>query len=80
LKTALYLRVSTRDQNLENQRLELTSVALSRGWQIVATYTDTISGSTRRDKRPGMREMLDDAKRPSPDRKSWRGRGYLATI
>jgi DNA invertase Pin-like site-specific DNA recombinase len=63
LKTALYLRVSTRDQNLENQRLELTSVALSRGWQIVETYTDTISGSTRRDKRPGMREMLDDAKR-----------------
>jgi len=51
---ALYLRCSTDDQTIENQRRELTAVAERHGWQIVKTFTDEgISGAKGRDKRPG---------------------------
>src|SRR5215469_8112886 len=52
-RVALYLRVSTDDQTIENQRRELEAVAARHGWQIVATFTDDgISGAKGRDKRP----------------------------
>ena len=53
-RVALYLRVSTDEQSLENQRRELRAVAERHDWQIVAVFEDNgISGSTGRDKRPG---------------------------
>ncbi len=53
-RVALYLRVSTDEQTLENQRRELEAVAARNGWRVVATYEDNgISGSKGRDKRPG---------------------------
>lgn len=53
-RVALYLRVSTDDQSLENQRVELHAVARRNGWEVVASYEDNgVSGSTGRDKRPG---------------------------
>ncbi len=53
-RVALYLRVSTDEQTLENQRRELEAVAARNGWEVVATYEDNgISGSKGRDKRPG---------------------------
>ena len=39
-RVALYLRVSTSGQTVENQRLDLERVAEQRGWQIVGTYID----------------------------------------
>jgi DNA invertase Pin-like site-specific DNA recombinase len=52
-RVALYLRVSTDDQTIENQRRELEAVAARHGWQVVATYADEgISGAKGRDKRP----------------------------
>jgi DNA invertase Pin-like site-specific DNA recombinase len=64
-RVAIYLRVSTTDkgQTTDNQRLELEKVAAHRGWSIVATYEDQISGAKGRDKRPGLDAMLKDATR-----------------
>ena len=57
-RVALYLRVSTEDQTIENQRYELDAVAARHGWQIVATFADEgISGSKGRDKRPGFNDL-----------------------
>ena len=64
LRAALYLRVSTGEQTVENQRRDLETAAAQRGWAIVATYADEgISGSKGRDKRPGLDAMLKDATR-----------------
>ncbi|HXS06272.1 MAG TPA: recombinase family protein [Rhizomicrobium sp.] len=63
-RVCLYVRVSTDHQTVENQILELTAIAERRGWQIVATYSDAgISGAKGRDKRPGLDQMLNEAKR-----------------
>src|SRR5271166_3581819 len=53
-RVALYLRVSTTEQTVENQQRELEAVAGRHGWNVVAIFTDAgISGSKGRDKRPG---------------------------
>src|ERR1700724_1198571 len=52
---ALYLRVSTGEQTVENQRRELTAATERRGWRIIAEFVDDgISGAKGRDKRPGF--------------------------
>ncbi len=64
MRAAFYLRVSTDQQTVENQRLALAAVAERRGWKVVATYEDCgISGAKGRDKRPGFDAMLKDASR-----------------
>ncbi len=64
LRAALYLRVSTGEQTVENQRRDLETAAGQRGWSIVATYADEgISGAKGRDRRPGLDAMLKDATR-----------------
>ena len=58
-RVALYLRVSTDDQTVENQRRELEAVAARHGWEIVETFMDAgISGAKGRDKRPGFDSLL----------------------
>jgi DNA invertase Pin-like site-specific DNA recombinase len=53
-RVVLYLRVSTAEQTVENQRQELEAIAERHGWNVVAVFTDAgISGSKGRDKRPG---------------------------
>lgn len=64
MRVALYLRVSTNERTIENQRLELTTWAGHRGWTIVHEYTDEgVSGAKGRDRRPGFDAMLKDATR-----------------
>src|ERR1700722_12745971 len=58
---ALYLRVSTVDQHPETQLYDLRAMAQQRGFQIVAEYTDRISGTKAR--RPGLDDLLRDARR-----------------
>jgi DNA invertase Pin-like site-specific DNA recombinase len=58
---ALYLRVSTVDQHPETQLHDLRAMAQHRGFQIVAEYTDRISGTKAR--RPGLDDLLRDARR-----------------
>jgi DNA invertase Pin-like site-specific DNA recombinase len=53
-RVALYLRVSSTQQTVENQQRELEAVAERHGWCVVAVFTDAgISGTKGRDKRPG---------------------------
>jgi len=57
-RVALYCRVSTDGQTVENQTRELEAVAERHGWEIVETFTDEgISGAKGRDKRPGFNAL-----------------------
>src|SRR6516165_1723074 len=61
-RAALYVRVSTDKQTVENQVASLTEVAKGRGWEIVATFNDAgISGAKGRKDRPGLDQLLKDA-------------------
>jgi len=63
-RIALYVRVSTNGQTVENQLRELHAWAERSGHEIVATYTDEgISGTKGRDKRPEFDRLLKDATR-----------------
>lgn len=44
-QVALYYRVSTDDQTAQPQQQELRAYAQARGWEVVAEFTDVISGS-----------------------------------
>src|ERR1700732_2286639 len=58
-RAAIYLRVSTDGQTVENQRRELKAAAKRHGWQVVETFADEgISGAKGRDKRPGLDKLL----------------------
>jgi len=60
-RAAIYARVSTGDQHLETQLLDLREMAKQRGCTIVNQYTDIISGA--KSKRPGLDQLLADARR-----------------
>src|ERR1700732_3890915 len=61
-RAALYLRVSTVDQNPETQALDLRQFAVQRGLEIVQTYTDHgVSGTKAR--RPALDKMMEHARR-----------------
>src|SRR5215470_14227178 len=63
-RAAIYVRVSTDKQTIENQLRELHRIAERRGWEIVQEYRDAgISGVKGREDRPGLDEMLKDAQR-----------------
>ena len=63
-RAAIYARVSTDKQTVENQVRELRLVARRRGWDVVEVYKDAgISGAKGRDQRPGLDAMLNDAGR-----------------
>ena len=63
-RAALYVRVSTDAQTVENQTRELRQVARRRGWDVVEVYRDAgISGAKGRNGRPGLDTMLKDASR-----------------
>ena len=63
-RAAIYLRVSTTGQSVENQQIELQRVAERRGWSVVKVYEDNgISGAKGRDQRPGLDQLLKDASR-----------------
>ena len=54
-RAALYVRVSTDAQTVENQIRELSQIAEHRGWDVIEIYRDAgISGAKGRDKRPGL--------------------------
>jgi DNA invertase Pin-like site-specific DNA recombinase len=61
-RVGIYLRVSTVDQTVENQRQDLLRVAAQRGWEIVEEYIDHgISGAKGRDKRPAFDRLAKAA-------------------
>jgi DNA invertase Pin-like site-specific DNA recombinase len=63
-RAAIYVRVSTDKQTVENQVTALRQIAERRGWVVVDQYSDAgISGAKGRDGRPGLDQMLKDASR-----------------
>jgi len=60
-RAAIYTRVSSADQHPETQLLDLREMAKLRGYEIVHEYTDVISGA--KSKRPGLDQLLADARR-----------------
>ncbi len=59
LDVAAYFRVSTDDQEEDNQRPELVEFCGRRGFKIVQTYTEI--GSGRSSNRPQYSQLLKDA-------------------
>lgn len=58
-RAALYVRVSTDEQTVENQLLVLNEVARRSGWTVVHTFSDEgVSGAKGRDKRPAYDALL----------------------
>jgi DNA invertase Pin-like site-specific DNA recombinase len=63
-KVALYCRVSTLDQTIDNQLLELRDHCSKMGWEITKEYSDEgLSGTLSRDKRPALNSLIKDAYR-----------------
>lgn len=62
-RAALYARVSTGEQTTQNQLIRLREVAERAGWDVVATYDETVSGVAPRGARRAMEAMLADARR-----------------
>ena len=61
-KIAIYARVSTDKQSVENQLIELRAVAERSGYEIVSEYLDEgISGAKSRQDRPALNAMLKAA-------------------
>jgi len=60
MKVALYLRVSTTDQDPETQGREVRSFVASHGWDVIETYQD-IGVSGARARRPALDRLVKDA-------------------
>jgi DNA invertase Pin-like site-specific DNA recombinase len=58
-KVALYARVSTKGQTLENQLAELRAICERNSWEVVQVFTDFgISGAKGRSQRSGLDALL----------------------
>lgn len=62
MRVLYYLRCSTDDQNLDNQRRALDEAAVYRGWIKVGETADMLSGAKRREERPGLDEAIRRAR------------------
>jgi len=60
-RAAIYVRVSTHDQEVENQLEELRRFVEARGWEAREYVDEGVSGAL--DQRPALDELIQDAKR-----------------
>jgi putative DNA-invertase from lambdoid prophage Rac len=65
MRAALYHRVSTTDQHVENARAELHRGALARGYEVTLVLEETGSGSKA--DRPKLRELMEAVQRRDID-------------
>jgi DNA invertase Pin-like site-specific DNA recombinase len=63
MRAAIYARVSTEDQTAEQQLVECRRYLEAQGWELVAEYVETESGTLGRGDRPKLRELLRSARR-----------------
>jgi DNA invertase Pin-like site-specific DNA recombinase len=61
MRAAIYVRVSTDQQTVDNQLLELRRYVAARGWQVQEYVDHAVSGA--KESRPALDAMLKDAKR-----------------
>ncbi|MBT4701978.1 MAG: recombinase family protein [Rhodospirillaceae bacterium] len=63
-RIAIYTRVSTDGQTVDNQLIELRAVAERHGWEVVETFSDNgVSGTKGREGRPAFDAMCKGAVR-----------------
>ena len=63
-RVAIYTRVSTDGQTVDNQSMELQAVADRHGWTVVEEFSDSgISGANGREKRPAFDALSKGAVR-----------------
>jgi len=60
-RAAIYVRVSSIDQNVETQLCDLRPLAAARGFDIAGDYSDKITGTKA--KRAGLDQLMSDARR-----------------
>jgi DNA invertase Pin-like site-specific DNA recombinase len=60
-RAAVYLRVSTQDQNTANQERELRAAAERMGCEVTVYRDHGVSGAKGREKRPGFDRLIKDA-------------------
>jgi putative DNA-invertase from lambdoid prophage Rac len=65
MKAAVYARVSTLDQNPDNQLFELRRYVGARGWQLAEYVDHGVSGA--KEGRPELNRLLRDAKKRQID-------------
>ena len=65
MRAGLYARVSTLDQHPENQLEELRRYVAARGWEATEYIDKGISGA--KEARPGLNQLLSDAKKRKVD-------------
>lgn len=61
MKTAIYLRVSTKTQELNNQEQQLREYCNKKGYEIVKVYSDVISG--KENSRPAFDLLFEHARK-----------------
>jgi DNA invertase Pin-like site-specific DNA recombinase len=67
-RVVIYARVSTLDQTVDNQLIELRDHCSKMGWEIVKEYVDEgLSGTLSREKRPSFNAMINDGYRKKFD-------------
>ena len=79
-RIAIYTRVSTDAQaeehrtSLDEQLAACSDYAKAKDWQIVDRFSDVATGTSRADKRPGLKALFDAAARSEFDGVlSWKG-------
>ena len=65
MRCAIYARVSTLDQEPENQLQELRQYVAARGWTAVEYVDRGVSGA--KDRRPALDQLVADARRRKVD-------------
>jgi DNA invertase Pin-like site-specific DNA recombinase len=66
-RVVVYARVSTKDQETENQLAQLRQYALSQGWNAVQEIVDVCSGSKTVNERSGLNKVFGLAHRKQFD-------------
>lgn len=67
LKSVIYLRVSTSDQDSRNQLSQLKDYAKKQEWQVVEVIEDTISGGKGIEGRTGFKKVFEMAHKGTYD-------------
>jgi DNA invertase Pin-like site-specific DNA recombinase len=66
-KVGIYARVSTNQQDCENQLIELRRFSEARGWQVIEFVDKGMSGTLDENKRPALNLLLDAARKRKID-------------
>ena len=68
MKVVKYQRVSTQNQEVENQTNSIDKQIELLGWTCVGEYKEVMSGTKSKDTRPQLRQLLVDARKRMFDR------------